>query len=250
MNLIASMTTYPARFKYAQIAIESIYYQTKRPDIMVINIAEKDWNEANKNFIHENKEKFPNWIVFDKCIDLKPAKKIIPTAKKYKDSSIITFDDDIIYPKDRVEIVFKKHIQYPNNPIAYRVREVSFKNDRVSPYSSWTFPKNFDDPKKTNFGTNGACSLFPINFFSNDFFNIEKYIKLSYTADDIWIYFHVLKQNSAFVQAGFEPVPPTIPGSQKISPLWKHNVSRGNNDYIINNLEKEYGTIYELAGMK
>lgn len=245
MKYFASMTTYPARFKSALTAIESIYNQTKKPHALVINISEEDWKAAELDFIRQAKFAFKGWVIAEPCVNLKPANKIIPTAQKHGDNIIVTFDDDIIYPPDRVEKLIEKHREYPDSPIAFRTRLVSFDKEKVNAYGSWHISRGDDVPNKLNFPTSVSGSLYPANFFPESFFKIEKYIELSYDNDDIWTYFHVLLKGSAFVKGGTEVVPPGVPGSQK-SALWKSNVSKGGNDAIIERLEKEYGSLWEL----
>lgn len=246
MKYFASMTTYPARFKSALTAIESIQNQTIKPKALVINISEEDWLLAERDLIRQAKFKFKGWVIANPCKNLKPANKIIPTAKKYGDQIIVTFDDDIVYPKNRVEELIQKHKEYPDHPIAYRTRLVKFDKESPMPYGSWHISHGDNVPNKLNFPTSVSGSLYPPNFFPESFFNVEKYIELSHDNDDIWTYFHVLLKGSSFVKGGTELVPPGVPGSQE-SALWKSNVGKGGNDAIIQRLENEYGTLYNLT---
>lgn len=246
MKYIASMTTYPGRFKSALKAIESINNQTKKPRALVINISEEDWSAAKLDFISQAKFVFKGWLIVEPCINLKPANKIIPTAQRHGDSLIVTFDDDVIYPVDRVEKLLEKHNEYPNNPIAFRTRKITFDRQKPMPYGSWHISYDIQGPNKLNFPTSVSGSLYPPNFFPESFFDINKYIELSHNNDDIWTYFHVLLKGSAFVKGGKEIVPPGVPGSQE-SALWKSNVSKGGNDAIVSRLEKEYGSLWELT---
>ena len=246
MKYIASMTTYPDRFKSALEAIKTIESQSKKPKALVINISEEDWRKAKLDFIHQAKFLFSNHLIIKPCVNLKPANKIIPTAKEYGDEIIITFDDDILYPKDRAERLLRKHEEYPDNPIAYRTRYIKFNGKNVVPYSDWAISQGNEAPDKLHFPTSVSGNLYPPNFFPESFFDIDSYIKLSYNNDDIWAYFHVLLKSSAFVKGGVEIVPPEISGSQK-SALWKSNVSKGGNDVIIARLEKQYGSLWDLT---
>ena len=246
MKYVASMTTHPPRFEYALEVIKLIERQTKKPKALVINISEEDWRRAELDFIHVAKFLFSNHLIIKPCVNLKPANKIIPTAQKYGDEVIITFDDDIQYPLNRAEELLKMHQKYPNNPIAYRTRLVGFDGKNTLPYSSWRLSYENENPSKLNFPTSVSGSLYPANFFPESFFDIQACQDLSHDNDDIWTYFHVLLKGSAFVKGGTEIVPPGIPGSQG-SALWKNNVSAGGNDAIISRLEKEYGTLWELT---
>jgi len=245
MKYIASMTTYPQRFQYALEVIKLIEKQTKKPKALVINISEEDWHQAQLNFINQAKFLFSNNLIIRPCINLKPANKIIPTAQKYGDEIIVTFDDDVRYPLNRAEELLNKHKEFSKSPIAYRTRYVEFNKENFSSYSEWSLKGN-DYPDKLNFPTSVSGSLYPSNFFSEDFFDTEKYIELSHDNDDIWTYFHVLLMGKAFVCGGNETVPPGFPGSQN-SALWKKNVASGGNDKIIKTLEKEYGSLFSLT---
>jgi hypothetical protein len=245
MKYIASMTTYPQRFKYALEVIKLINKQTKLPKALIINIAEEDWHQAELNFIHQAKFLFSNHLIIQPCINLKPANKIIPTAQRYRDEIIVTFDDDVRYPLNRAEELLNKHKEFPENPIAYRTRYVRFNKESASSYSEWSLKGNFY-PDRLNFPTSVSGSLYPSNFFSENFFDTEKYIQLSHDNDDIWTYFHVLLMGKSFVCGGNETVPPGFSGSQN-SALWKKNVAAGGNDKIIKTLEKEYGSLFSLT---
>jgi len=246
MKYVASMTTYPERFKFALDVIKNINTQSIKPKTLVINISQEDWKKAELDFIHQAKFLFSNHLIIKPCVNLKPANKIIPTAKDYGDNVIITFDDDIAYPRNRAEELINKHKEFPKNPIAYRTRYVSFDGEKTNPYSSWKITGSQDRPDKLNFPTSVSGSLYPANFFTQSFFDTDSYIKLSHNNDDIWTYFHVLLQGSAFVCGGNEIVPPGIKGSQE-SALWKSNVSENGNDNIIKELEKEYGSLFQLT---
>ena len=245
MKYIASMTTYPERFRSALDVIRNINTQSIKPKALVINISQEDWKKAELDFIHQAKFLFSNHLIIKPCVNLRPANKIIPTAKEYGDNIIITFDDDVAYPRNRAEELLNKHKEFPQNPIAYRTRKVLFKGEDVIPYSQWSLSYDSEGPNGFNFPTSVSGSLYPKNFFASDFFDTEKYVRLSYTNDDIWTYFHVLKQGSSFVRGGIEMTPPSVKGSQN-SALWKTNVSQGGNDKIISDMELEYGKIFEL----
>jgi hypothetical protein len=117
MKYVASMTTYPERFKFALDVIKNINTQSIKPKTLVINISQEDWKKAELDFIHQAKFLFSNHLIIKPCVNLKPANKIIPTAKDYGDNVIITFDDDIAYPRNRAEELINKHKEFPKNPI-------------------------------------------------------------------------------------------------------------------------------------
>lgn len=246
MKYVASMTTYPARFNSALLAIESINNQSITPESLVIHISKEDWKQAERDFIRPAKFRFKGRVIVEPCENLKPANKIIHTAKRFPDKNIITFDDDVLYLRDRAEKLIEKHKLYPDNPICFRTRRVSFNGKKVNPYSSWKLLYDEGGPNSLNFPTSVSGSLYPAGIFSESFFDIETYREICQNNDDIWTYFHMLMNNTPIVSGGIEIVPPGISGAQD-SALWKSNVRGNGNDKIIFDMEKKYGSIYSLT---
>jgi hypothetical protein len=246
MTYIASITTYPARFEYFLQSVKSIDMQSVRAEALVVNISKEDMYKSEMDLVRKTKFHFSRKIIFQYVENLKPANKIVHTAKNFGDKIIVTFDDDILYPKDRVKTLMNYHNLYPNNPIAYRTRQVDFNSGRPTSYNSWKLSYHKKGPDPLNFPTSVSGSLYPAGIFPEDFFDTETYKKLSYDNDDIWTYFHMLKNKTPFVKAGDEINPPTIDGSQETA-LWKNNVKKGHNDKIIKDLEKKYGKLFDLV---
>jgi hypothetical protein len=245
MTYIASITTYPARFEYFLKAVKSIDMQSVRSKALVVNISKEDMQDAEKDLVRRTKFVYSRKIIFQYVENLRPANKIIPTAREFPNDIIVTFDDDILYPKDRVKTLMNYHQLFPNNPIAYRTRQVEFKNKVPTSYNSWKLSYHIKGPSVLNFPTSVSGSLYPPGIFPEDFFDTETYKKLCYTNDDIWTYFHMLKNKTPFVKAGNEVKPPDIEGSQQTA-LWKNNVAKGSNDKMIRDLEKRYGKVYDF----
>jgi hypothetical protein len=249
MKYIASMTTYPARFSSALLAIESINNQTIKPESLVIHISEEDWRQAQKDFIRPVKFRFKGKVIIEPCENLKPANKIIHTAKKFPEKNIITFDDDVLYPRNRAENLIEKHKLYPNNPICFRTRRVSFNKEQANPYSKWNLIHDRGGANYLNFPTSVSGSFYPAGIFPESFFDTQTYSQICQNNDDIWTYFHMLMSDLPFVSGGSEIVPTGVSGAQD-SALWKRNVRLNGNDKIISDMEKRYGSIYSLIGDK
>jgi hypothetical protein len=246
MTYIASITTYPARFEYFLKAVKSIDMQSVRSKTLVVNIAKEDMLAAEQDLVRRTKFAYSRKVIFQYVENLRPANKIIPTAKNFPNDIIVTFDDDILYPQDRVKSLMRYHELFPKNPIAYRTRQVEFKGKSLTPYNSWKLSYHIKGSSPLNFPTSVSGSLYPPGIFPEEFFDTETYKKLCHTNDDIWTYFHMLKNKTAFVKAGNEIKPPDIDGSQATA-LWRGNVSKGSNDKMMKALEKEYGNVYDLA---
>ena len=118
-KVIVSMTTWKKRIQNIPIVLKSILSQTQQPDKIVVNLAKDEFN--NESGIQSDVLKFMkdnnieiNWV--DE--DTKVYKKIIPTLLKYKNSLILSIDDDFIYPKNMIKDFYQIYKQYPNSPIS------------------------------------------------------------------------------------------------------------------------------------
>lgn len=112
-RIIISMTSYKHRLKNIPTVLDTIYAQTLRPDLVVLNLAfDEEVPDEVQNYIAKHK------IEVNRVKDTKVYKKLIPTLKKYPNDCIITIDDDFLYPKGMIEDFWKVHIQYPDFPIS------------------------------------------------------------------------------------------------------------------------------------
>ena len=119
-DLIVSMTSWKKRITNIPEVISSILSQTMKPFKIVLNLSSMEFQQKEydlpkevDSFIKEkNVELY--WVDGE---NTKQWKKFIPTMLRYPDKWVVCIDDDRIYSKDFIEILWKKHLEYPNNPI-------------------------------------------------------------------------------------------------------------------------------------
>ena len=108
MKYIVSFTTSPTRIHKCQPMLKSILRQTKKPDLIILNIA-KIFPRTNKQYsVPKNVSDHVVVNVIDK--DIGPATKIVPTIKYLNENNydkdntrIIYLDDDIRYMSKMIE---------------------------------------------------------------------------------------------------------------------------------------------------
>lgn len=192
-ELIVSLTSYGERIETVHLAIESLLQQTLKPNRIILWLSEKEFANKHLPILLTNLESRGLEIRY--CEDYKSYKKLLPTLKMFPDATIITFDDDIIYPQDVVEKLYFTHIEYPNDIIFARGHEIMLdKYGQILPYNSWKF-----ETKKT-FGRNilptgGAGCLYPPHCFHNEVLNWDIIKENCPYADDIWFKVMTLLNN-------------------------------------------------------
>jgi len=83
-------------------------------------------------------------IVADK--NLGPHLKYFYVMQKYRDLPIITIDDDSIYPEYMIPLYLSEHEKHKDNVICRAARLITFKNNKVCPFSEWK--NRFPPPKE------------------------------------------------------------------------------------------------------
>ena len=112
-KVIVTLTSYKARLFNIPHILDTIYYQTLLPDLVVLNLA---YEEQVPSDITDYIDKH-NIEVF-RVPDTKVYKKLIPTLKRYPNDIVISIDDDWLYPNGMIADFLEMHKKYPNNPIS------------------------------------------------------------------------------------------------------------------------------------
>ena len=112
-RIIVSLTTYYRRIANVPVVFDTVYAQTVKPDLVVLNLA---YDEV----VPENVQKYidEHGIEVNRMADTKVYKKLIPTLKKYPEDCVISIDDDRILPPGMFEDFISVHKQYPGYPVS------------------------------------------------------------------------------------------------------------------------------------
>lgn len=107
------MTSYQHRLKNLPVVLDTIFAQTKQPDLVVLNLAyEESIPGEVQNYLDEH------CVEINRVEDTKVYKKLIPTLKRHPNDCIITIDDDFLYPLGMIEDFMRVHHHYPDYPIS------------------------------------------------------------------------------------------------------------------------------------
>lgn len=107
-RIIVSTTSWPGRIVNVATVLKTILNQTKKPDLIEINLSldefpnrEKDLPEDLQKLISDNKNIEINW----EEENIYTFKKIIPTLKKFfgEDYYLVSIDDDLLYKENFIE---------------------------------------------------------------------------------------------------------------------------------------------------
>ena len=185
-QLIVSLTTYPKRFNIVHLTIESLMNQTIKPDKIILWLAKEElsYGEIPKKILRLKSRGLDIRIVNE---NLRSYNKLIHALEEFPTSTIITCDDDIIYPKFFIEGLYKKSKEFPNHIIAYRctwMKKIS--SNKLESYIKWESPKD-NKPSFNLFPTGAGGILYPPNSLHDKVLDRKLFLKLAPTGDDIWV---------------------------------------------------------------
>lgn len=224
-EIIVSLTTHGRRLYEVYLAIESVMQGSVKPNRIILWLSKE---LEGKNFPQTLANQIQRGLEVRYTEDLGPHTKLIPTLKVFSDSTIITIDDDIIYPYDTVEMLVSAHRNNPYAICANRILNVDLDSNgnptslqtwKEINYNEWISAKNFFE------GVGGV--LYPPHCFTYEIFNQSIFQDICSTADDVW--FNCMAQYSktpvAYANCHYSHFPLLINESIQDSSLWKINNS-------------------------
>jgi hypothetical protein len=241
-DVIVSLTSFPARIDLVYLSIRSILNQTKKPQKIVLWLAEEQFPLGEESLPNSLLELKPFGLEIEFCIDIKAHKKYYFAFQKYPENLIVTVDDDVIYPTIFLSTLLKSHEEYPNSVIANRVRFMETEGNTFKPYRQWEINRLYNGkPSKKIFSTGVGGVLYKPSFFSNSIFDIEGMKKTGCVGDDIWLKAGQIVNNIpvVFTNYYFKQFI-EIPESQKES-LFSNNVFENDNDRQIKEVFEYFG---------
>ncbi|GMM72679.1 hypothetical protein MTsDn5_26310 [Alteromonas gracilis] len=185
-QIVISLTTYSKRIATVDKVISSLLNQTVLVDKIVL------WLDENETDFESLPNKLKSLVsdVFEIrfCPNYKSYKKLIPTLKLFPKAAVITFDDDIEYPRDQVEKLLVEYFENPECVITNVARNIIVDNGVVQPYSSWqhAFEEQVGKPLSTLLPIGVGGVLYPPGSLSKEVSNVESFMKYAPHGDDLW----------------------------------------------------------------
>lgn len=247
-KLIVSLTTYPKRIGLLEPVLESIYAQTRKADEVVLWLAEEqfpgreaDLPENLRNLVSAGK------LTVRWCDDLKPHKKYFYALQEYENDLVVTVDDDLLYPRDMLDALYRSYLQYPDAVSTLRAHLVMLNEDqRIMPYGKWIQETDYCiyEPSMQLMATGGAGVLYPPHLLRKEFFNADVIRDKCLWADDLWLKIMEVMSGVPVVVARPHEQLQYLPDSQEEA-LHRLNVGQNQNDVQLEQVSKWLDETYE-----
>lgn len=250
--IIISLTSYGERVETVSQCIETLLAQSLQADKVILWLSGEEFSYNICNLPQKLRNLISNRFTVEFTKDIRSYTKIIPCLKQYGNSSIIvTADDDILYPKNWLEVLYKNHILYPKHIIAHRCHRIKFDSQqKFLPYKKWEMRFKKHSASYLNFLTGVGGVLYPPKALHADVINEKIFLKCAPTADDIWLWsMAVLNRTKVLIPQDCIYNLKYIEGTQCEQgicvPLHHANVGKSRNDDQLQNVLEHYPTLAE-----
>ena len=246
-DVVVSLTSYPARIGTVSVTVESLLNQTVRAGRTILWLAAEQFPGGEgalpKSLLSLRRRGLEIRFCDD---DLKPHKKYFYAMQEFPDSIVITADDDVVYPRDLVEVLLESYGRYPKAVSAMRVRRMTFSGGRVTQYADWGQNDNsfYRNPSMLAVATGVGGVLYPPGCIPPAAFDKEAIKATCLMADDLWLKANEVESGVPTVLAAPYRQLDYVDGTQEVS-LWYQNAGEGMNDVQIQSIEGWFSSKYE-----
>lgn len=196
-RLIVSLTSFPARIKIVNYTIESIMLQRKKANMVVLWLADEQFPNKEKDLPKRLLRLADYGLTIKWCKDIRSYKKLIPSLEVFPDDIIVTADDDIWYPPEWLEMLYKSYTKEPKLIHAHRALQVTGENGNINKYIDWgTQIYAPQEPSYCWHFTGTAGVLYPPHCLYKDICECERFLSMAPSVDDIWFWAMAILQHT------------------------------------------------------
>ena len=186
--VIISFTSFPARIKTVHLVVDSLFKQTIKPDRIILWLAESQFPRKEKELPKELLAQKKRGLEIRWCEDIRSYKKLIPALKLFPNAVIVTIDDDNVFDKDWLKILYSAYLNNPNCIVCHRITKfVLNEEDEFEIITSGR--QYYHQPSFLNKLVGAGGVLYPPHSLYKDITNQDLFMSLAPTNDDQWFWF-------------------------------------------------------------
>jgi len=187
-KLIVSLTSFPARIEFVWMTIHSLMNQTLKPKKIILWLSQEQY-QTEESIPQSLRALKKRGLEIRFCEDIKPHKKYYHTMQEYPDDIVVTVDDDIFYPENHLEMLWKKHLEYPDAVCCWFAHKIKFdEQGNIKKYKEWeSGVSGCTVPTIQIMAVGCGGVLYPPHKLSERLFSIKDITELCPVTDDIWL---------------------------------------------------------------
>lgn len=221
------------------ISLTSIESRLARLDLTIRSLLAQDM-AASKVLLwlhHSLKPKLPNRLLalvgerfeIHYSNETCSHRKLVETLRLDFEQTVVTCDDDVMYPTDWLRRLVEAHLETPDSIVAHECRSIHYdESGNLLPYSQWrTAAPGSSQANTLAIGYGGV--LYPPKALPIQALEKPEYDTLAPRADDLWFKaMSLLNSTQVRRTENCRPKPVPVIASQGVS-LKKHNVREDGN---------------------
>lgn len=230
-NVIVSLTSHPGRISWCNQAIASIYDGTFKPDEVHLYLASTQFPKGLSSLPQNLLALRKYGLKIFWTEDLLSYKKLIPALSKHQNSIIVTIDDDIIYAKNFLEILYSAYEDNPGYIHCMHGHRITFAADgKIAQYKDWEYGAQNVEPSFLNIAVGVGGILYQAHLLHSDVTKSSLFSRYAHKTDDLWFWAMAVLQGTKI-----NIIPDGLKGIQEIeackpTAMWELN------KYLFNDL--------------
>lgn len=251
-GIYVTLTTYGVRLKSVHKTIASILKQSTLPEKIILWLDEKEFSV--KDLPVELSVLLDDKFEVHFCENLRSYTKLVPSLRSFPDKTLITIDDDFVYPNDLLKNLINASQQFPKAVVCARGRVIKYTDGDFLSYPDWPLVQ-----KNSNIFANYcilplgyAGVLYPPGCLDSKVTDSGLFMSVAPHADDLWFKMMGLLANTPVVVLPLSNSMSmaTIDGTQDNALYLTHNAGDANTEQMraILRQYKELRVIFESAG--
>ncbi len=238
---IVSLTTTRCRLRTVYLTVESLLLQNTKPHRVILWLAEEMASEPLPPHLQRQKER---GLEVRFRLDVGPATKLIHALREHPEATIVTADDDTLYPPTWLGELAESCHRLPTTIHCHRAHWICSKADgALEPYNSW---KRLDPgqvgPAHRLFPTGVGGVLYPPNSLHPEVLNESLFLQLCPTADDVWF-----KAMALLREVPARKIRPVCDGFPTIRSGKRNGLSLTNSQHA--NYDRQIRAVFEHYGV-
>lgn len=236
-NVIVSLTSFPTRIGYVYLTIESLLRQSVLPEKIFLWLSKEQF--VDENAVPERLRKLQNSIFHIRYVDgdIKSHKKYYYSFFEFPEKTVITVDDDIIYPPLLIEQLIEVSKSFPKTIVANIAHKMTYSNGVLNSYSKWKESRPLENHDNVQIGAGGV--LYPPHCLFEDCLKLDLSLKLAPSVDDLWLNAMARLNGTLVVKGIYDKafLPIVIKNDQRLTST---NVYQNRNDEQLKQIRKYY----------
>lgn len=184
LPLRVTLTVIPSRLHALDIVLKSLLAQTTPPERILVWLHEGMRGTLPRRV----RTLIGDTVRVDYVPGTSSHNKLVHAVAAEPDAVFVTCDDDMIYPAEWLERLWRDHLEHPEAVVANDVRMIRTDGDyRPRPYAAWRLAAAEERLTAPAFmGVGWAGVLYPPRCFHPDVTDASRYLELTPRADDLW----------------------------------------------------------------